>query len=83
MVLALKQLWELPDAIESSVDRSGPLPFALAQTRLEANHLLAGIGQPFTELPEEAGLLRRHILGVGGERRNECQRQERCERSLS
>lgn len=84
MVVALEEPGQLSGAADRRVDRARPLAAGLvAAVRLDADHLLARVCQALSELAEEAGLLCRHVLGVGGQRRDERQRQERSERSLS
>ncbi|CEE79306.1 hypothetical protein XACLE20_1810012 [Xanthomonas citri pv. citri] len=84
MVVALEEVRQLFGAIDRGVDRACPLAAGLAAgVRLDADHLLPRVGQAFSELAEEAGLLRLGVLSLSGERRDERQRQERSERSLS
>lgn len=84
VVVALEEVGQLPGATDGRVDRTGPLTASLAcGVRLDADHLLAGVGQALAELAEEAGLGGRAVLGVGGDRSNQHHCQERSERSLS
>lgn len=84
MVVALEEPGQLSGAADRRVDRASSLAAGFAaRVRLDTDHLFTRIGQALSELTEEAGFLFRHVLGVGVERRDDRQRQERGERSLS